>query len=83
MFVTASNGPEILILDATTGSQVTIFSGHSEYVTCLAFSTEGALLVSGSNDCTVKIWDVQTVGSSNHLTVPVVWLPFLSQQTIP
>ena len=60
--VAAGNAHEILILDATTGSQAAVFSGHLGYVTCLTFSMEGALLVSGSEDCTVKIWDVQTGG---------------------
>ena len=60
--VAASNGHKILIIDAATGSHVAIFSGHLDDVTCLAFSMEGTLLVSGSKDCTVKIWDVQTGG---------------------
>ena len=60
--VAAGDRCEILILDATTGSQIAIFSGHLDNVTCLTFSMEGALLVSGSEDCTVKIWDVQTGG---------------------
>ena len=61
--VAAGTTHGILILDATTGSQVAIFSGHLGYLTCLTFSMEGALLVSGSRDCTVKIWDVQTGGA--------------------
>ena len=60
--VAAGNEHEILILDATTGSQAAIFSGHLHNVTCLTFSMEGALLVSGSEDRTVKVWDVQTGG---------------------
>ena len=60
--VAASDEQEILILDATTGSQVAILSGHFSSVTCLAFSMDGTLLVSGSEDCTVKIWDIQTGG---------------------
>ena len=60
--VAAGNKHEILILDATTGSQIAIFPGHLDHVTCLAFSMEGALLVSGGKDCTIKVWDVQTGG---------------------
>ena len=60
--VAASDNCEIIILDATTGSQAAIFSGHLHTITCLAFSMDGTLLVSGSMDKTVRLWDVQTGG---------------------
>jgi len=53
---------EILILDATTGSQMAILSGHTDTVESLTFSSDGISLVSGSHDKTVKLWDVQTGG---------------------
>ena len=56
---------DITILDRTTGSQVAIFSGHTDWVYCLTFSLDGTLLVSGSYDKTVKLWDVQTGGVIN------------------
>jgi WD40 repeat protein len=34
--------------------------GHSEWIRSLAFSADGQILVSGSNDKTTRIWDVQT-----------------------
>ena len=52
----------IIYLDALTGSQTGILSGHSDCVQSLAFSSDGVLLVSGSNDKTIKLWDVQTGG---------------------
>jgi len=52
----------IIILNATTGIQVAILSGHTEYVNSLVFSSDGASLVSGSGDKTIKLWDVQTGG---------------------
>ena len=42
-----------------------IFSGHTDWVYCLTFSLDGTLLVSGSYDKTVKLWDVQTGGVIN------------------
>ena len=57
-----SNGRDILILDAITGSQTTVFPGHTDEVRSLTFSSDGISLVSGSYDMTVKLWDVQTGG---------------------
>ena len=52
----------IIILDAITGSQVAVLSGHTGSVRSLNFSFDGALLVSGSRDETAKLWDLQTGG---------------------
>ena len=51
---------DIIILDAATGSQTANFSGHTDAVSCLVFSSDGRSLVSGSQDETVKLWDIQT-----------------------
>ena len=59
--VGCGNG-KILILDATTGSQIAVLSGHTNIVQSVAFSSDGRSLVSGSNDKTVKLWDMQTGG---------------------
>ena len=53
---------DIIILNAITGSQIAIFSGHTEPVNSVVFSVDGTLLVSGGDDKTVKLWDVQTGG---------------------
>jgi len=52
----------IVILDAITGSQITVLSGHTDWVRCLTFSLDGIFLVSGGHDLIVKLWDVQTGG---------------------
>ena len=52
----------ILILSTITGSQISVFSGHTGWVMSLAFSFSGTLLVSGGYDATAKLWDVQTGG---------------------
>uniref|UniRef100_A0A8C8RMV9 WD repeat-containing protein 18 n=1 Tax=Pelusios castaneus TaxID=367368 RepID=A0A8C8RMV9_9SAUR len=37
-----------------------VFRGHRNQVTCLSISTDGSLLLSGSHDETVRLWDVQS-----------------------
>ena len=53
---------DIIALDAITGTRKSAFSGHTDGITSLVFSLDGALLVSGSKDKTVKLWDIQTGG---------------------
>ena len=57
-----SGSPDIITLDAITGSQVAVLSGHIGEVNSVTFSSNGTSLVSGSDDMTVKLWDVQTGG---------------------
>ena len=59
----ASGHRSIIILDAITGIQKAILSGHADQVWSVTFSSDGASLVSGSNDKTVKFWDIQTGGA--------------------
>ncbi|XP_028299434.1 WD repeat-containing protein 18 isoform X2 [Gouania willdenowi] len=37
-----------------------LFRGHNDHVTCLSVSLDGTLLLSGSHDETVRVWDVQS-----------------------
>ncbi|KAF9778114.1 WD40-repeat-containing domain protein [Thelephora terrestris] len=53
---------DIIILDGFTGSSRLVLSEHVKRVGCLAFSLDGTILVSGSEDNTTKVWDVQTGG---------------------
>ena len=41
--------------------QLTSFDGHSNNVTSIAFNSEGKWLVSGSEDGTIRIWDLRRV----------------------
>lgn len=40
------------------GNLTRIFHGHTAYVFCLAYNPQGTLMVSGSFDETLKLWDV-------------------------
>lgn len=53
---------DTVILDAITGSRRSTLPGHRDNVISLAFSLDGTLLVSGSRDNSIKLWDIQTGG---------------------
>ena len=65
---------DISILDAITGSQLAVFSGHTHMVRSLTFSLDGVFLVSGSDDETVKLWDVQTGGVVKTFSAHTHWV---------
>ena len=52
----------ITILDSITSSKIAVLPGHTEEIFSLTFSLDGSLLVSGSEDKTIKLWDIQTGG---------------------
>lgn len=42
-----------------TGKVMAITTGHNRYVACCAFSRDGNLLATGSNDKSVIVWDLK------------------------
>ncbi len=41
--------------------EIKVLEGHTDYVFCVEFNPKSNLIVSGSYDETVRIWDVKTV----------------------
>ena len=60
--ITGSLIYDIAFLDAVTGNQTAVLHGHTGGVRCLTFSLDRKLLVSGGDDMTIRLWDVQTGG---------------------
>jgi WD40 repeat protein/serine/threonine protein kinase len=51
-------GWEWRFLRLSTDTSEAVLTGHEDRITTVAFSPDGARIVSGADDCTVRIWDV-------------------------
>ena len=58
--VTAGLDKTLKVWPADGGAATATFSGHQDYLTCAAVARAGTLLVSGSFDKTVRLWETQT-----------------------
>ena len=73
-----SNLGDIIILNAVTGIQTAVLSGHTDPVRDVVFSPDGASLVSGGYDRTVKLWDLQTGGAVKTFLGHTDWVSSVS-----
>lgn len=60
----------IQLWDVTAASKLAEFEGHPLSVTGLAFSPDGKTLASCSQDCTVKLWDVEAKTLRSVISLP-------------
>ncbi len=51
---------EMLLWDTQSGRQIRVLRGHSDVVSSVAFLPDGRSAVSGSEDGTIKLWDLST-----------------------
>jgi hypothetical protein len=54
----------IILWDLSSGRQVKSMTGHTSSINSLSFSAESTVLVSGSSDGTVRVWDVLASSTS-------------------
>jgi WD40 repeat protein len=56
----SSSGTAIRLWDLETGQAIRTLTGHLDFVSCLAITPDGNLLISGAADKSLRFWDVQT-----------------------
>ncbi|KAJ3055222.1 TOR complex subunit lst8 [Rhizophlyctis rosea] len=63
-FLAAAGNPHVRLYEIQTNqpNPITSFDGHTGNVTAVAFQSAGRWIVTGSEDGTIKIWDVRAPG---------------------
>lgn len=60
----------IIVWDVASGTQLFSLNGHTRTITSVAISPDGKTIASGSQDHTVKLWDVTSKAQIRSLTHP-------------
>lgn len=68
----ASHRASLVSFRLNARSQVAIFEGHNGNITAVCFHSEGKWLVTGSEDGTIKIWDLRYVILLSRSPPPVL-----------
>ncbi|XP_028398527.1 striatin-like isoform X2 [Dendronephthya gigantea] len=58
--VTAHEDRYIRFFDNNTGKQIHSMVAHLDAVTCLSVDSPGLYLLSGSHDCSIRLWNLET-----------------------
>ncbi|MGH9881062.1 MAG: caspase family protein, partial [Pyrinomonadaceae bacterium] len=64
----------IKLWEVATGRELRTLTGHSGWVTSVAFTADGKTLASGSHDQTIKLWEVATGRELRTLTGHSDWI---------
>ncbi|KAI8905273.1 WD40-repeat-containing domain protein [Powellomyces hirtus] len=62
-FATGSEDRSVFVWDVGTGRPLRRFTGHHQRVNAVAFNAEGTVVVSGSYDASVRVWDCRAANA--------------------
>ena len=62
-FVSSGGDRSVFLWDVMTGSTIRRIAGHMGKINAVEFNDDASVVVSGSYDSTVRIWDLRYVGS--------------------
>jgi WD40 repeat protein/beta-lactamase regulating signal transducer with metallopeptidase domain len=69
--VAGSEAGKVIVYDLAAGKPRGSLGGHASAVTAVLFSPDGATLVSGGSDGTLKVWDLATLKERVSLNSPL------------
>lgn len=56
-FVSGSDDFQLRVFNISTGEKITSFEAHPDYIRCMAVHPSLSLVLTGSDDMTIKCWD--------------------------
>ncbi|TFI51141.1 hypothetical protein BLD44_027820 [Mastigocladus laminosus UU774] len=68
---------KICLLQMSDGQLVSTWDAHTGWVYCLTFSIDGQMLISGSDDQTIKLWDINS-GQCQQTLLSKLWVTALN-----
>lgn len=67
-YLAAGGNPHVRLFEITSGNPLLTFDGHTGNVTSVGFQRDRKWMFTGSEDGTVKIWDIRSPGHQRNLT---------------
>eukprot|EP01096_Ripella_sp_DP13-Kostka_P002250 TRINITY_DN13019_c0_g1_i1.p1 TRINITY_DN13019_c0_g1~~TRINITY_DN13019_c0_g1_i1.p1 ORF type:complete len:320 (-),score=106.20 TRINITY_DN13019_c0_g1_i1:206-1141(-) len=67
-YIAAAGNPHVRLFESAgnNSNPITSFDGHTSNITALGFQRDGKWMFTGSEDSTVKIWDLRAPGSQRE-----------------
>lgn len=59
-WLVSASGTKVNVWDVATATKIRTLEGHTDSVNAVAFSHNGKMIASGSNDNTLRLWDAAT-----------------------
>ena len=66
--IAGDNGETIHLWNVNTGEPIRTLTGHTGFVSSIAYSPDGSTLASGSSDSTIRLWNANTGETIRTLT---------------